>query len=78
MTDVRLALGYSAFFIAAACFLWDYKLGWDDTKYWTVGAVTFYALLNGCLTMWISGVENGTVYQGSLPSGEEVRISSVS
>ncbi|KXX73387.1 Signal peptidase complex subunit SPC2 [Madurella mycetomatis] len=75
LTDVRLALGYSAFLLAGACFLWDYKLGFDSTKYLTAAAVAVYTLLNGALTLWILYVERGTVYEGTAPSGETVRIS---
>ncbi|KAJ2982329.1 hypothetical protein NUW58_g6462 [Xylaria curta] len=31
LVDTRLTLGYSAFAIAAACFLWDYKLASKST-----------------------------------------------
>lgn len=72
MTDVRLGIGYTAFVLAAACFAWDYKLGWDNTKYWTAAAVGVYFVLNACLTLWTSNVERGTVYQGTAPTGEEV------
>ncbi|KAK4189712.1 microsomal signal peptidase 25 kDa subunit-domain-containing protein [Podospora australis] len=76
LTDVRLSLGYSAFVVAAACFLWDYKLGFESTKYFTAGAVAFYTLLNGFLTFWILYVEKGTVYEGTSPSGQEkIKIS---
>jgi signal peptidase complex subunit 2 len=75
LTDVRLALGYSAFIVAAACFLWDYKFGFQDTKYFTAGAVALYSVLNGGLTIWLWLVERGTVYIGTAPSGETLRIS---
>ncbi|KAK1541865.1 microsomal signal peptidase 25 kDa subunit [Colletotrichum paranaense] len=74
LTDVRLALGYSAFLIAGACFLWDYKLGFDSTKYYTAAAVVLYSILNGALTLWIWLKEAGTVYEGTTPSGEKVNI----
>ncbi|KAL2129029.1 hypothetical protein VTI74DRAFT_8325 [Chaetomium olivicolor] len=74
LTDVRLALGYSAFFLAAACFAWDYKFGFDATKYYTAAAVALYTLLNSALTVWMLYVERGTVYVGTAPSGETVRI----
>ncbi|KAL8387556.1 hypothetical protein RB595_009826 [Gaeumannomyces hyphopodioides] len=76
LTDVRLGLGYGAFLVAAACFLWDYKLGFDGTKYYTAAAVALYTLLNGALTVWIWGVERGIVYVGTAPSGEKLTISS--
>ena len=73
---MRLALGYSAFAIAAACFLWDYKLGFDSTKYFTAAAVAVYTLLNGALTVWMLYVERGVIYEGTFPTtGETVRIS---
>ncbi|KAJ0168888.1 Signal peptidase complex subunit SPC2 [Colletotrichum tanaceti] len=74
LTDVRLALGYSAFLVAGACFLWDYKLGFESTKYYTAAAVALYSLLNGALTLWIWLKEAGTVYEGTSPSGEKISI----
>jgi signal peptidase complex subunit 2 len=67
MTDVRLGLGYTALVVAAACFAWDYQLGWDATKTYTAVAVAVYALLNGAFTLWVWLVEQGTVYQGLVP-----------
>ncbi|ETS87330.1 hypothetical protein PFICI_01158 [Pestalotiopsis fici W106-1] len=75
LTDTRLALGYSAFAIAGACFAWDYKFGFESTKYYTAAAVAIYALLNAVLTYWIAYVEKGVVYQGVSPSGEKISIS---
>lgn len=72
--DTRLALGYGAFAVAAACFFWDYRLGFEPTKYYTAAAVALYALLNGVLTYWIGFVEKGTVYQGTAPDGTSVRF----
>lgn len=66
LTDVRLALGYSAVIIAATTFYADYKLGWDKTKYWTFWAVLAYFTLNGALTFWIWGVEKGKVFAGEV------------
>lgn len=77
LTDTRLALGYSAFAIAGACFAWDYKFGFESTKYYTAAAVAIYALLNAVLTYWIAYVEKGVVYQGVAPNGDKVRLSFV-
>lgn len=71
---MRLGLGYSAFLIAAACFLWDYKFGFDSTKYYTAAAVAVYMVLNTALTLWIWLKENGIVYVGTAPSGDTVRF----
>ncbi|KAL1839836.1 hypothetical protein VTJ49DRAFT_1067 [Mycothermus thermophilus] len=75
LTDVRLTLGFSALALAAATFAWDCKFGFDSTKHLTAVAVALYTLLNGALALWISRVERGTVYVGTSPSGDEVRIS---
>ena len=74
LTDVRLALGYGAFAISAACFAWDYKFGFESTKLYTAIAVALYTILNSALTLWIWLVEKNTVYEGVAPSGEKVRV----
>ncbi|KAL7962780.1 microsomal signal peptidase 25 kDa subunit domain-containing protein [Trichoderma compactum] len=76
LSDVRLGLGYSAFLIAAACFAWDYKLGFEDTKFYTAIAVAVYTVLNGLLTFWMMFVEKGVIYQGITPSGEKITVAS--
>jgi hypothetical protein len=65
ISDVRLVLGYAAFAVCAATFYWDYKLGFEDTKYYTAAAVAIYTCINGALTFWIWGVEKGKVYVGT-------------
>lgn len=70
LSDVRLALGYTAFAVSAAAFYWDYKLGFDSTKYYTAAAVVVYACLNGALMLWIWSVEGGKVYVGKTPRGD--------
>ena len=64
LTDVRLALGYTAVTIAGILFYADWKLGWDATKAYTLWAVTAYFILNSALTIWIWGIEKGIVYSG--------------
>ena len=73
LSDTRLAIGYAAIVVAAACGAWDYKFGFDSTKYYTAGAVALYAVLNSALTLWVWLVEKGTVYEGTSPSGEKVQ-----
>ncbi|KAL0474888.1 microsomal signal peptidase 25 kDa subunit domain-containing protein [Neurospora intermedia] len=70
LLDTRLALGFSAFLLSAACFAWDYKLGFESTKQYTLIAVILYTLLNGALTYWIMFVERGTIYVGSTKDGK--------
>jgi len=74
LSDVRLALGYTAFAICAATFAWDYKLGFESTKLYTTIAVVLYSIINGFLTFWIWGVEKGAIYIGTSPSGEKIEI----
>ncbi|CAK7270285.1 hypothetical protein SEPCBS57363_004026 [Sporothrix epigloea] len=74
LTDVRLAIGYSALAVAVACFLWDRKLGFDDTKYYSAVAVLVYFVLNVALSLWSRNVEGATVYVGTSPSKETVSI----
>ncbi|KAK3936479.1 signal peptidase complex subunit SPC2 [Diplogelasinospora grovesii] len=74
LTDVRLGLGYTALALAGACFLWDYKLGFENTKYYTAAAVLLYSVLNGLLTVWIMFVEKGVIYTGTSKSGDTVKI----
>ncbi|MCJ1300798.1 hypothetical protein MMC08_003597 [Hypocenomyce scalaris] len=75
LTDVRLALGYAAVIISAITFYFDYKLGWEATKGYTLWAVIAYFVLNSTLTYWIWGVERGTVFVGKR-NGTQVSISS--
>ncbi len=75
LTDVRLALGYTAFAICAATFYWDYTFGFESTKLYTTVAVAIYTILNGALTYWIWGVEKGTVYVGTNKEGTRISVS---
>ncbi|KAJ3523897.1 hypothetical protein NM208_g12273 [Fusarium decemcellulare] len=79
LTDVRLALGYSAFAIAAACFVWDYKLGFESTKLYTAVAVAVYTLINTALTISItsSTKKNVPVYNLSITVTDNNSKSSV-
>ncbi|CAK7241165.1 MAG: hypothetical protein STHCBS139747_002624 [Sporothrix thermara] len=74
LTDVRLAIGYGALAVASACFVWDWKLGFDSTKYYSAAAVVIYMVLNIALWLWSRNVEGATVYVGTAPSGETVSI----
>jgi hypothetical protein len=75
LTDVRLALGFSSAAIAAATFYYDWKLGFETTKGYTLWAVVLYFLLNGALTLWIWVVERGRFYVGE-SNGTKVSFSS--
>lgn len=71
-STIRLALGYSAVLIAGALFAADYKYGWEVTKPWTLPACVLYFVLNGILTVWVWGVENGVVFVGRREGGQQV------
>lgn len=72
LTDVRLALGFSACLIAGVTFYYDYQLGFEKTKHNTLYAVVAYFIINSILTLWIWGVEGSCVYIGS-KDGVKVR-----
>lgn len=69
---MRLGLGYAAFLTAAACFAWDYKFGFESTKYYTAAAVVVYSILNTAFTLWMWFKENGVIYTGTAPNGDTV------
>ncbi|KAA8901439.1 signal peptidase complex subunit 2 [Sphaerosporella brunnea] len=64
LTDIRLAIGFTACAIAAATFYYDYTLGWEKTKVYTLYAVIAYFTLNTLLTWWMWWVEGNKVYIG--------------
>jgi len=64
LQDVKLVLGYTAVIISAALFYADWKLGWDQTKPYTLPAVGVYFILNSAFTYWIYFVEKGTIFVG--------------
>ncbi|KAF2099576.1 hypothetical protein NA57DRAFT_75077 [Rhizodiscina lignyota] len=74
-TDVRLALGYAAVVIGGATFYFDWTLGWDATKSWTLWAVIAYFILNGVFTYWIWAVEKGVVFTGT-KDGQQIELAS--
>jgi len=73
-TDVRLVLGWTAVVIAGVLFYFDWKLGWEQTKVWTLPAVIAYFILNGAFTYWIWFVEKGVIFIGER-EGKKVRAS---
>ncbi|EFW99621.1 signal peptidase complex [Grosmannia clavigera kw1407] len=74
LTDVRLALGYGAFSVAGACFYWDWKLGFEDTKYYSAAAVLVYMALHAALSLWAKFVEKSTIYVGKSPVNNEIPL----
>ncbi|KIX01345.1 uncharacterized protein Z518_09070 [Rhinocladiella mackenziei CBS 650.93] len=76
LTNIRLALGYTAVIIAGGLFYADYKLGWDATKAYTAPACVAYFILNGALTFWTWAVEGGTIFVGIREGGQKLTIKS--
>ncbi|KAF2729090.1 hypothetical protein EJ04DRAFT_81252 [Polyplosphaeria fusca] len=72
-TDVRLALGYTAVAISGALFYFDWKMGWDVTKPYTLPAVVAYFILNSLFSYWLWWVEAGAIYEGEGKTGK-IRI----
>jgi len=72
---VRLVLGWTAVVIAGVLFYFDWKLGWEQTKVWTLPAVIVYFILNGAFTYWIWFVEKGIIFVGER-EGKKVGTSS--
>lgn len=64
LTDVRLGLGFAACAIAAATFYFDFTMGFEKTKSYTLYAVLVYFTLNTLLTVWIWWIEGNIVYLG--------------
>ncbi|KAF8534562.1 signal peptidase complex subunit 2 [Trichophaea hybrida] len=64
LTDIRLAIGFSACSIAAITFYYDYIYDFHRTEQYTLYAVIAYMALNTLLTWWMWRVEGGTVYVG--------------
>ena len=50
--------------IAGVLFYFDWTLGWDKTKAYTLPAVVIYFILNTAFTYWIWFVEKGAIFVG--------------
>lgn len=64
LTDIRLALGYTAVLAVAVAAYYEYKLGFQQAKSWSMLSVGTYFILNGALYIWTTYVESDTVYVG--------------
>ena len=64
LSDIRLAIGFSACAIAAGAFYYDFQVGFEASKTVMLYAVISYYVLNTLLTFWILWVETGAVYIG--------------
>lgn len=71
---MRLTLGFLGTFLAALTFYQDFTLGFEAAKTFTLYAVVAYFTINSALTLWVWGVEAGTVYVGKNKEGEVVKV----
>jgi signal peptidase complex subunit 2 len=64
LSDIRLALGYTAVIGVAAAAYCEYKVGFQDAKGWSTLSVGSYFLLNFAMYCWTTYIEGDTIYIG--------------
>jgi hypothetical protein len=64
LSDIRLALGYSAVIACAAAAAYEYKVGFKQAKGWSIMAIGTYFILNAALYVWGWLFEGDIVYVG--------------
>ena len=64
LSDIRLALGYTAALAVAAAALYEYKVGFQDAKGWSTLSVRSYFLFQAFLYFWTNYIERDIVYVG--------------
>ena len=69
LTDVRLILGYAAVLAVAAAAYYEYKVGFQQAKTWSILSVGTYFFLNAGLYIWTTYIESETVYVGKKGDG---------
>lgn len=69
LIDTKLILGYSLVVFAAASFLLDKKLPWEQSKPYQQVLVALYMILSAVQLWFNKFVEKGTVYQGVKKNG---------
>lgn len=65
LMDVRLILGYIGVIAAALAGGYDYKVGFEKAKGYTLIGVVIYFICYGGMNYWQFFVEKGTVYVGT-------------
>ncbi|BAO38240.1 signal peptidase complex subunit SPC2 [Kluyveromyces marxianus] len=65
LIDTKLFLGYSLVVFAAASFLLDKKLTWEESKQYQLILVSLYAVVCGVQWWFNKFVEKGIIYQGT-------------
>lgn len=64
LLDIRLLLGYIGVVAAGLAGAYDYKVGFEKAKGYTLVGVFVYFLFYGAMNAWQFLVERGTVYVG--------------
>lgn len=64
LSDVRLALGYTAVIAVAAAAYYEYRVGFQEAKGWSTLSVGSYFLLQAALYIWTNYIEKDTIYVG--------------
>jgi len=64
LPDVRLALGYTAVIAVAAAAYYEYKVGFQEAKGWSILGIGSYFLLQTALYLWTNYIEGNTIYVG--------------
>jgi signal peptidase complex subunit 2 len=64
LADIRLALGYAAVLSCAATAYYEYKVGFNEAKSWSMLGVGMYIILNIALYLWGYFIEGDIVYVG--------------
>ena len=64
LSDIRLALGYTAVVAVAMTALYEYKVGFQAAKGWSTLSVGSYFILQAALYCWTNYVERGIIYAG--------------
>lgn len=65
LLDTRLALGYLGVVAAALAGAYDYRVGFEKAKGFTLAGVLVYFIFYGAMNFWQFFIESGTVYKGS-------------
>ena len=65
LSDVRLALGYTAVVAVAIAAYYEYRVGFQSAKGWSTLSVGAYFVLNAALYCWTTFVERDIIYIGN-------------
>ena len=64
LSDIRLALGYTAVLAVGLVAFYEYKVGFQAAKGWSTLSVGSYFILQAALYCWTNYIERGIIYAG--------------